>query len=64
MHYWLRICVTVRLSSSPDLPILEREADQLVRILTAIVISTKRRTLAGSVFVVLGILNAVALLSS
>ncbi len=63
-HYWLRICLTVNLISGPELRILEREADQLVRILTAVVLSTKRRTLAGLALVVVGILNAVAVVAS
>ena len=62
-HYWLRICVAVRLTADARLLALEREADQLVSVLTAIVINTKRRTAAGFSTVVLGILSSTTLIS-
>ena len=49
--YWLRICGALDLVSSEDLRELMGEADQISRILGAIVVTSKRRLLAGySVF--------------
>ena len=39
--YWLRICKALKLGSSDRLHNLEGEADQIVRILTTIVVNTK-----------------------
>jgi four helix bundle protein len=44
--YWLRICEALQLGSVEQARELRGEADQLVRILTAIVVSTKRRMIA------------------
>ena len=43
-HYWLRIACHVNLAPDSVLRPLLTEADQLIRILTAIVINTKRRS--------------------
>jgi four helix bundle protein len=54
--YWLRVCREILLGPPPQLLELQGEADQLVRILTAIVISTKRgmaTTAAVSAFCIL-----------
>ena len=39
--YWLRICSELRLGSDDQVRELQNESDQLVRILTAIVVNTK-----------------------
>ena len=39
--HWLRICAALKLGSSDQLHDLEGEADQIVRILTTIVVNTK-----------------------
>ena len=41
--YWMRICEALNLGPAATVAQLKGEADQLVRILTAIVVSTKRR---------------------
>ena len=41
--YWLRICSELRLGSDDQVRALKDESDQMVRILTAIVINTKKR---------------------
>jgi four helix bundle protein len=41
--YWLRICSELQLGSDDQLRDLMNESDQVVRILTAIVINTKNR---------------------
>ena len=40
--YWLRICAALKLGSAEQLQDLQGEADQIVRILTAIVVNTKQ----------------------
>jgi four helix bundle protein len=45
--YWLRICVELGLGSEAALKKLCGESDQISRIVGAIVVSTKRRMLAG-----------------
>jgi four helix bundle protein len=45
--YWLRICAAVQLGPADRLRDLQLEADQLVRILTAIAINTRRRMVSG-----------------
>jgi four helix bundle protein len=45
--YWLRICEALKLGPENRVRELRGEADQLVRILTAIVVNTKRRTIIG-----------------
>jgi four helix bundle protein len=47
--YWLRICAALGLGNPSVVRELQGEADQLVRILTAIVVNTKRRLLVGLV---------------
>jgi len=44
-HYWLRITAHAKLAPEAALTPLLIEADQLIRILTAIVVNTKRRGL-------------------
>ena len=44
--YWLNICIAVEIGPIVALQGLQREADQIVRILTAIVLSTKRGTVS------------------
>jgi four helix bundle protein len=53
--YWLRICEALKLGSADNVRELKGEADQLVRILTAIVVNTKRRMIVGAIsaFVIL-----------
>ena len=41
--YWLRICSELQLGSNDQVRGLKNECDQMVRILTAIVINTKNR---------------------
>jgi len=41
--YWLRICSAIPVGPADQLRRLQGEADQLVRILTAIAVNTKRR---------------------
>jgi four helix bundle protein len=49
--YWLRICGALELVSTEELHALTAEADQISRILGAIVVSAKRRLATGySVF--------------
>ncbi len=60
--YWLRIWSSIELASSAHLTELRGEADQIVRILTTIVVNTKRRMVLGSAVFAFCILNS-ALLS-
>jgi four helix bundle protein len=55
--YWLRICEALELGPLTQVRELRGEADQLVRFLTAIVVSTKRRMIAGLVVSALCVLN-------
>ena len=61
--YWLRICAALQLGPIDPLRELQAEADQLVRILTAIAINTKRRMLVVLVVSAFCILNSALLLS-
>jgi four helix bundle protein len=61
--YWLRICAAIELGSAETLRGLQGEADQLVRILTAIAINTKQRMLVGLVVSAFCILNSALLFS-
>ena len=62
--YWLRICVALKLGEAKTIQDLQGEADQLVRILTAIVVNTKRRMITRLVIVsAFCILNSALLLS-
>jgi four helix bundle protein len=66
--YWLRICAELKLGPEDELRELRGEGDQIVRILGAIVVSTKRRILGGlSVFAFcilnFALLNSALLLS-
>ena len=61
--YWLRICAELKLGPPDRLSELEGEADQLVRILTVIVVNTKRRIAVGLIVSAFCILNSALLLS-
>jgi len=45
--YWLRICAALELAPLGELSALRSESDQVARILGAIVVSSKRRLMAG-----------------
>ena|SRR5436190_14048020 len=55
--YWLRICVALDLDDAAQLKNLCGEADQIARILGAIVVSTKFRMRAGQIVFAFCILN-------
>jgi len=60
----LRICAALKLGEAKTVHDLQGEADQLVRILTAIVVNTKRRMITRAVIVsAFCILNSALLLS-
>jgi four helix bundle protein len=61
--YWLRIWAALNLGPSDQLRELQGEADQIVRILTAIVVSTKRRMLGTFALSAFCILNSALLFS-
>ena len=61
--YWLRICAAIGLGDASRLRDLQAEADQLVRILTAIAVNTKRRMLTGLTVSAFCILNSALLFS-
>jgi four helix bundle protein len=61
--YWLRICLALQLGPAAEIQDLRGEADQIARILGAIVVSSKRRLLPGSAVFAFCILH-IALLSS
>jgi len=61
--YWLRICVALGLGPSSELRELAGEADQISRILGAIVVKTKFRMQAGHVLFAFCILNFALLFS-
>jgi four helix bundle protein len=61
--YWLRIYAALELGPRERLAELQGEADQIVRILTAIIVSTKRRMLTAFAVSAFCILNS-ALLTS
>ena len=62
--YRLRICVELKFGPEAELRFLCGECDQISRILGAIVVSTKRRMLAGYAVFAFCILNFALLLSS
>ena len=55
--YWLRLCAALQLGREAELVRLRGEGDQISRILGAIVISTKRRLIAGYALFAFCILN-------
>ena len=61
--YWLRLCAALKLGETQNVRELKGEADQLVRILTAIVANTKRRMVVGLIVSAFCILNSALLLS-
>ena len=61
--YWLRICEALELGPLKQVRELRGEDDQLVRILTAIVVNTKRRMIAGLLMSALWILNVSVVVS-
>jgi four helix bundle protein len=61
--YWLRICAALELGPADCLRDLQGEADQIVRILTAIAVNTKRRMVTGLVVSAFCILNSALLFS-
>jgi four helix bundle protein len=61
--YWLRICIELKIAPDAQLRDLRGEGDQIARILGAIVVSTKRRMLAGYAVFAFCILNFALLLS-
>jgi four helix bundle protein len=61
--YCLRICTELKLGRETELAQLRGENEQISRILGAIVVSTKRRMLAGYVLFAFFILNFAFLLS-
>jgi four helix bundle protein len=61
--YWLRIGEALKLGSQNRVRELRGEADQFVRILTAIVVNTKRRTTIGLLVTVTCILSWVSFVS-
>jgi four helix bundle protein len=62
-NYWLRICAELRMGSEAELRDLLGQGDQIARILGAIVVSTKRRMLAGHTVFAFCISNFAFLLS-
>jgi four helix bundle protein len=56
-RYWLRICAALQLGPAEEVKLLTGEADQLCRILAAIVIKTKARTMTGYAVFAFCILN-------
>jgi four helix bundle protein len=62
-HYWLRIALAVNLAPEATLQVLIGEADQIIRILTAIVLSAKRCGINGVSVSAICILNSAALIS-
>jgi four helix bundle protein len=62
-HYWLRIAIAVKLTPVTTLQPLLEESDQLIRILTVIVLNTKRRGVAGVAVSAFCILNSALLIS-
>ena len=61
--YWIRICAELKIGPEAELRDLRGEGDQIARILGAIVVSTKRRMLAGYAVFAFCILNFALLLS-
>jgi four helix bundle protein len=61
--YWIRICAELKIGPEAELRDLRGEGDQIARILGAIIVSTKRRMLAGYAVFAFCILNFALLLS-
>jgi four helix bundle protein len=61
--YWLRICSELQLAPAAELSQLINEADQVCRILGAIVVNTKRRMATGHAAFAFCILNFALLIS-
>jgi four helix bundle protein len=61
--YWLRICEAIGIGAADRVRDLQEEADQLIRILSAIAVNTKRRMRLGLVVSAFCILNSTLLLS-
>jgi len=61
--YWLRICLELDLGARADVQDLRGEGEEIARILAAIVISTKRRTMTGYAVFAFCILNSALLFS-
>ena len=59
--YWLRIWTSIELGPAAQVTELRGEADQIVRILTTIVVNTKRRMVFGSAVSAFCILNSALL---
>jgi four helix bundle protein len=62
-HYWLRIAIALRLAPDTAVQPLLGEADQLIRILSTIVLNTKRGGLVGITVSAFCILNSALLIS-
>jgi four helix bundle protein len=62
-HDWLRVCAAIELGPPDRVRDLRGEADQLVRILTAIAVNTKRRMLIALAVSAFCILNSALLFS-
>ena len=61
--YWVRICLELQIGTKAELEILRAEADQIARIVAAIVISSKRRMMTGRALFAFFILNFALLFS-
>jgi four helix bundle protein len=61
--YWLRICEALKLGPEHRVRELRGEADQLVRILTAIVVNSKRRTIIGLLLTLSWVMSWVSFVS-
>jgi four helix bundle protein len=61
--YWLRIWAALGLGPPTQIMELQGEADQIVRILTTIVVKTKNRMVFGSTLSAFCILNSALLVS-
>jgi four helix bundle protein len=61
--YWLRMWSALELAPATQLKELQGEADQIVRILTTIVVNTKRRVVFGSAVSAFCILSSALLIS-
>jgi four helix bundle protein len=57
-RYWMRICEALNLGPSATVAELKGEADQIIRILTAIVVSAKRRAAVALIVSAFCILNS------
>jgi four helix bundle protein len=61
--YWLRICEALKLGPEGKVRELRSEADQIVRILTTIVVNTKRRSIGAVLVWICSFLSWVSLMS-